>query len=121
MSRIRSRGTKIELKMKKALEESDLQFQYQPRIFGKPDFLVAPNIIVFCDSSFWHGRNWPRLKKRLPSEYWRNHIEQNRKRDKIVNSTLKGENYIVLRFWDNQIDKEIQKCIQRIKESRTPT
>lgn len=40
MSRIRSKGTKIELKMKKALEENDLEFQYQPKMVGKPDFLT---------------------------------------------------------------------------------
>jgi len=51
-----SKGTKIELKVKKALEENKIEFEYQPKMFGKPDFLIPPNIILFCDSSFWRVR-----------------------------------------------------------------
>lgn len=67
MSKIRSKGTKIELRMKKALEETGVEFEYQPKMFGRPDFFVPPNIAVFCDSSFWHGRNWRGLIDRSQS------------------------------------------------------
>jgi DNA mismatch endonuclease (patch repair protein) len=116
MSRIRSRGTRIELKMKDALEKADIEFQYQPKLFGNPDFLIAPDIVVFCDSSFWHGRNWHKLQKQL-SRDWLDHIQRNRKRDRLVNKTLKGKDYIVLRFWDTEINGNIEKCIARIKHS----
>jgi DNA mismatch endonuclease (patch repair protein) len=117
MSKIKSKGSRIELRMKKALEESDLKFKYQPRIFGKPDFLVYPNIAIFCDSSFWHGRNWRRLKTQLKEGYWREHIEKNRKRDRTVNAHLKKKGYVVLRFWDSQIEEELSSCIAVIKDS----
>jgi DNA mismatch endonuclease (patch repair protein) len=116
MSGIRSKGSKIEVKMMKALEESDLESEYQPRIFGKPDFLICPNIVVFCDSSFWHGRNWKKIKRRLREGYWQEHIEKNRERDKIVNIGLKKAGYVVLRFWDTQIEKDIGSCIKKIKD-----
>jgi DNA mismatch endonuclease (patch repair protein) len=118
MSRIRSKGTKIELRMKQSLEENDIKFEYQPKIFGKPDFLIPPNIVVFCDSAFWHGRSWKKLKSKLRKGYWREHIERNRKRDRIVNSRLKKEGYIVLRFWNDRIEKEINACIATIKDAR---
>jgi DNA mismatch endonuclease (patch repair protein) len=114
MSRIRSKGTKIELRMKQALEENDIKFEYQPKIFGNPDFLIPPNIVVFCDSAFWHGRNWRKLKAKLKKGYWREHIERNRNRDRTVNRQLKKEGYTVLRFWNNQIEKEIETCIMRV-------
>lgn len=117
MSKIRSEGTKIELKMKAALKEIRIKFEYQPKMFGKPDFLIPPKIVVFCDSSFWHGRDWNKLKKQLSKEYWYDHIGRNRKRDKIVNKKLKEEGYIVLRFWDDQINKKIETCIEAIKEA----
>jgi DNA mismatch endonuclease (patch repair protein) len=66
---------------------------FEPKMFGNPDFLIQPNIIVFCDSSFWHGRDWSSLRKRLPQGYWREHIERNRKRDRLVNAHLKKRNY----------------------------
>ena len=119
MSKIRSKGTKIELSMKKALEEEKIEFLYQPKIFGKPDFLIIPSIAVFCDSSFWHGRQWQGLKKRLSVGYWRDHIERNRKRDRFVNSQLRSEGYIVLRVWDYEIIKSMDKCIKKIKDTLT--
>jgi DNA mismatch endonuclease (patch repair protein) len=121
MSRIRSQGTKIEVKMEKALEENGIEFTYQPKMFGNPDFLIPPNIIVFCDSSFWHGRNWSKLKSQLSKAYWRDHIERNRKRDRAVNAHLRKEGYLVLRFWDDQIDKRIERCIKRIEKAVSST
>jgi DNA mismatch endonuclease (patch repair protein) len=117
MSKIRSKGTKIEVKMMKAVEESSLEFVYQPKIFGKPDFLIYPNIVIFCDSSFWHGRNWKKLKLQLKEGYWQEHIQKNKKRDKAVNCQLKKNGYIVLRFWDNQIEKKMDLCIAKIKDA----
>ena len=117
MSKIRSKGTKIELKMKMALEENEIKFQYQPEMFGKPDFLIPPNIVVFCDSSFWHGRNWRTLRRRLPKNYWYDHIRKNRLRDRKVVAELKSKGYIVLRFWDEQIERRIDNCVKQIKDS----
>ena len=116
MSRIRSKGTRLEMKMKKALEENGIEFQYQPKIYGKPDFLIPLNVVLFCDSSFWHGRNWSRLEKKLPEEYWRNHIGRNRERDKAVNERLKKDGFLVLRFWDSLIEKNLERCIDKIKQ-----
>ena len=117
MSSIKSSGSKIELSMKAALEKNRIAFLYQPKMFGKPDFLIGRKIVVFCDSSFWHGRNWQQLKKRLPDAYWRGHIENNRKRDRVVNSTLRNEGYIVIRCWDEEINRNIDRCIARIIKS----
>ena len=117
MSKIKSKGTKIEIAMKKALEKSDLEFEYQPKIFGKPDFLVHPNVALFCDSSFWHGKNWEKLKPKLKEGYWREHIAKNIKRDNTVNLKLEQDGYIVLRFWDTQIKKDIESCITTIKQA----
>lgn len=116
MSKIKSKGSKIELKMIRCLEEAKIDFSYQPKLFGKPDFLIQPNIVVFCDSSFWHGRDWRKLQSQL-SGHWLEHIQKNRKRDKIVNRTLKKEGYVVLRFWDFEINGDIEKCLGKIKET----
>ncbi|MFC1507190.1 DUF559 domain-containing protein [Thermoproteota archaeon] len=116
MSKIKSQGTKIELKMKEGLDTNRIKYEYQPHIFGKPDFLIFPNILVFCDSSFWHGRNWLQLKKQLSKKYWFDHINKNRLRDKKVNAALRKKGYIVLRFWDDAIEKYFEKCIKKIND-----
>ena len=116
MSKIRSKGTNIELKLKETLEQQNIKFEYQPKMFGKPDFLIPPRIVVFCDSSFWHGREWNKLKHKLSKPYWYEHIKKNRKRDKIVTATLKEEGFAVLRFWDFQLMKETNNCLNQIKQ-----
>lgn len=114
MSKVRSKDTTIELKMMAALKKNNLEFQYQPKLFGKPDFLVHPNIAIFCDSSFWHGRHWSKLKLQLKEGYWREHIEKNRKRDRLVNKELKKAGYTVVRCWDDEINKNMPFCIMKI-------
>jgi DNA mismatch endonuclease, patch repair protein len=117
MSRIRSTGTRIELLMKEGLESKQIGFQYQPKLFGKPDFLVDPKIAIFCDSSFWHGREWSRLRKKLSSAYWYDHIKKNRRRDGEVTRRLSREGYVVLRFWDTELESSLGDCIGRIEEA----
>lgn len=121
MAKIKSKGSKIESKMKLALELTSVEFEYQPKLFGKPDFLVKPNIAIFCDSSFWHGRNWQKLRRTLPEGYWQDHIAKNRKRDRIVNRTLRKLGYCVLRFWEEEIEKDTDKCIKKILEAQAET
>jgi len=120
MSRIRSKGTKLDLKMKKILEEENLSFKQYPNIFGTPDFLVKNRMTVFCDSSFWHGRNWRKLRKKLSngnnSKYWVSHIAKNRKRDQTVNRRLRKEGYVVVRFWDSDVYKRPDWCVDEIKK-----
>ena len=119
MSRIRSKNTTLDLTMRRLLRRSGVPFKMYPALYGKPDFLVACRIALFCDSSFWHGRNWSILRKRLQtgsnSEYWIRHIRKNRKRDLQVTHMLRSKGYIVIRLWDTQISKDPQYCIDLIR------
>jgi len=119
MSRIRSRHTKLDLAMESILREARIPFVMYPKIPGNPDFLVGKRAAVFCDSSFWHGRRWERLRAQLKrgsnSSYWVTHIARNRTRDRRVNSRLRKLGYSVLRFWDDQVLKRPQECVNRIR------
>jgi DNA mismatch endonuclease (patch repair protein) len=117
MAKIRNKGSRIEIKMKEALEKNKIEFEYQPKLFGKPDFFVKPRIAIFCDSSFWHGRNWKKLKKQLKKGYWQEHILRNIERDIEVTKILKEQGFIVLRFWDDKIKKKPDSCIKKIMAS----
>jgi len=100
MSRIRSKGTKPELLFKQFLDEIGAQYEYQPSIFGKPDFLIKGGIVVFIDSKFWHGKgNVPKQNR----DYWLKKLDRNRKRDREVNKRLRAEGYRVLRIEDKMV------------------
>jgi DNA mismatch endonuclease (patch repair protein) len=118
MANIKSKNTTLDLAMLDILNRSKFNFVIYPKMFGNPDFLLDPNVVLFCDSSFWHGKEWDKLRQRLQkgnnSEYWINHIASNRKRDRLVNRTLKSQGYVVLRLWDDKIYKAPEKCIELI-------
>ena len=58
MGKIRSRDTGLEKRAEAMLGGSGIEFEPHPKIFGSPDFIVGSRILLFCDSSFWHGRDW---------------------------------------------------------------
>jgi len=120
MSKIRSKNTGLEKHARKILRKNRIKFRMHPTLYGKPDFLIENKIVLFCDSSFWHGRNWKKLKKKLENgnnpKYWVNHIQKNRTRDKKVTKELIQLGYIVLRFWDKDIFKKSEWCIEEIRK-----
>ncbi len=115
MSRIRGTNTKIDLKMKKMLEENKIQFTMYPKMFGHPDFVLKrQKIIIYCDGDFWHGYKYHE-KKKLPKKYWRDKIERNMRRDRRITSKLRHDGWSVLRFWEHDIEKTPDRCIRKIK------
>jgi DNA mismatch endonuclease (patch repair protein) len=118
--KIKSKDTKIELLMGKALWHNGMRYRKNDKtVFGKPDFVFkGKKIAVFCDSEFWHGYNYLVKGERFKtnSEFWEKKILRNIDRDKEVNQKLKNDGWIVLRFWGKQIQKEIDKCVKQVKE-----
>ncbi|GAJ07086.1 unnamed protein product, partial [marine sediment metagenome] len=84
MSEIRSEGTKVENIVFKELKKRKIYFQkHYKRAVGNPDIaLPRKKKAVFIDGDFWHGRDFHKLKKRLPKKYWLKKIERNVQRDK---------------------------------------
>ena len=123
MSKIRSKYSRLDRKMEELLRASGLEYEMYPRILGNPDFLVSPNLAVFCDSSFWHGRDWKRLRKKLlrspRPKYWVDHILRNRRRDRTISKKLRQAGYIVIRFWDDQILEHPEECIDSLRSHMT--
>ena len=120
MSHIRSKDTKIEIRMRTALWHSGIRYRKNYKdLPGKPDIAITKHrIAVFCDSGFWHGRDFETRKKpETNSEYWRKKIERNMARDREVEQQLKALGWTVLRFWDREIEKDIEGCVQAVQEA----
>ena len=92
MSRIRGKDTSIELKLRRALWSAGHRYRLHVRgLPGTPDItFMKARLAVFCDSSFWHGRNWEAKKVRLANnrDYWIAKIERNMSRDARVSGEL---------------------------------
>jgi len=73
------------------------------------------------DGDFWHGNGW-RLRgfKKLEDsikknkKFWIEKINNNIARDKKVNRKLRREGWTVFRFWESQIRKDANKCVNRL-------
>lgn len=114
MSRIRSKNTSIDLKMKDLLSAMKCNFIMYPKMYGNPDFILEDKkIAIFCDGDFWHGYKYSE-KKKPTNIYWKNKIETNMKRDKKISRTLRNQGWSVLRFWEHDLNKRNDVCINKI-------
>lgn len=106
--------TSIEIKIQDFLNNSKVQFEKHKNIFGQPDIFIEPNICIFCDGEYWHAN-----PKKYKGEII---ISKNRtanfvwKRDKEVNKRLTNAGYVVLRFWENDINKNFKIVENKILE-----
>jgi DNA mismatch endonuclease, patch repair protein len=121
MSQVRSRGSRIEKAMAALLRRSGMKYRSQCHLFGRPDFrLVGTKVLIFCDSSFWHGYRHMTTKRHLFKSnrvFWKEKILRNIERDSKVNKVLENQGYRILRFWDFEIVKNGEKCVQVIRKT----
>ena len=116
MSKVKSRNTSPELKLRKALFKEGLRgYRVNPKLPGSPDIVFTKlKIAIFVDGCFWHG--CPKCYS-LPKEnveYWREKLDKNRKRDVKVNQLLVEEGWEVIRFWEHEITKNLDEVIKTI-------
>jgi DNA mismatch endonuclease (patch repair protein) len=121
MSRIRSNNTKIEEDLRKALWHEGIRYRKNyKQLPGKPDIAITKyQIAIFCDGEFWHGKDWETKKLKIQNnrEYWIAKIERNIKHDKETEKLLRSKGWTVLRFWGNDIRKDLVACMEEIKET----
>lgn len=123
MQNIRAKDTSIECILRKALWNSGLRYRKNYKALpGKPDIVLTKyKIAIFCDSEFFHGKDWEQLQEQLRrgnnAEFWIEKISKNIKRDNDVNIMLKGLGWTVLRFWGRDIKKNTDECVKVVQET----
>lgn len=124
MQNIRSKDTSIEVSLRKALWAKGYRYRKNyKKLPGAPDIvLIKHKIAIFCDSEFFHGKDWevilkPRLEKGNNSDYWIRKISRNMNRDDEVNKKLLFQGWTVIHFWGNDIKGKTDECIKVIEEA----
>lgn len=123
MKNVKSESTSIEVKLRKALWHKGYRYRKNYKALpGKPDIvLLKYNIAIFCDSEFFHGKDWEALKSRLETghnpDYWIKKIERNRNRDMENDKKLLYMGWTVIHFWGKDILKNTDGCIKVIEET----
>ena len=116
MRRIPNKRTSIEILLASALRESGIKYRRTKHIFGNPDFRVyKTKILIFCDGDFWHGFNLENMVFKTNADFWSAKIKRNVERGIEVNKTLESRGWKVIRLWEHDIRKNIEKCIDNIR------
>jgi DNA mismatch endonuclease, patch repair protein len=104
MALVRSRDTKPEMRVRRALHAAGLRYRlHDRRLPGSPD-LVFPSrrVALFVHGCFWHrhaGCSAARLpKSRL--EFWEPKLEGNVSRDQRQREALEATGWTVLVVWE---------------------
>ena len=124
MRRVRSKDSKIEVRLRKALWHKGYRYRKNYKALpGKPDIAITKHkIAIFCDSEFFHGKDWEKslhaqIMRGSNAEFWEKKILRNMKRDEEVDHELKGLGWKVLRFWGKEIEKNLDGCIRVVEEA----
>lgn len=118
MGKIRGKNTIPELQFRKALWAAGYRYRIDyKKLIGKPDIVLKKyKTVIFIDGEYWHGYNWEERKQKIKTNkgFWIPKIERNIQRDKEVNQKLHQLGYTVFRFWEREIKKELDLCLNTV-------
>lgn len=116
----KSTGNSTEILLAKALWSKGYRYRKNDKsVYGKPDISFKKfKIAIFIDGEFWHGKDWENKKVKIQNNnsYWINKIERNIERDKKVNAELKENGWTVLRYWHNDIKRNLEVVMHEIEQ-----
>lgn len=123
MSHIRGKDTAIEVALRKSLWKKGYRYRKNFRdLPGSPDICITKyKIAIFCDSEFFHGKDWDVLKPKVErgnnGEYWTKKIQENIDRDREKDKKLLYLGWTVIHFWGKDIMKKTDECVKVIEET----
>ena len=123
MARVRQKGTRCEIGLRKALHAKGLRYRLHVPLLTKPRRIVdivfpSARLAVFVDGCFWHGcpehASWPKSN----ADFWREKIETNRSRDLDTNQRLAALGWETVRIWEHEDATEAANRIAELVDAR---
>ena len=111
-----------EIPLQKQLKENNIKFEKHKPILGQPDIFIKPNICIFTDGDFWHANPNQWLKHGVKQKGFKlnDHVIGKKTAkdvwdyDQKITDTLKKDGYVILRFWETELETSPKKCLQKI-------
>jgi DNA mismatch endonuclease (patch repair protein) len=107
MSKIRSKDTKPELALRKALFARGFRYRVNDKhLPGKPDIVLPKyKTVIFLHGCFWHRHEGCKYAytPKTNTEFWVDKITSNKERDKINMQKLTALGWNVLTVWECEI------------------
>lgn len=126
MARVRSKDSKAELVLRRALHVRGFRYRLHGKdILGRPDIVNrSRRLAIFVDGDMWHGNEHHRrglasLAELFPSrtEWWVAKIEANMRRDHEVTTTLRERGWTVIRLWESDVLADPDAAAQRVLDA----
>ena len=103
MAQIRSRNTKPELSIRRALHARGFRYRlHAPQLPGRPD-IVLPRYraVILVHGCFWHGHGCVLFRRPKSNvSYWETKINRNRQRDASIRTALELAGWRHLTVWE---------------------
>ncbi|SFN55734.1 very short patch repair endonuclease [Marinobacter pelagius] len=117
MSQIRSKNTKPEIALRKALWHCGFRYRVKNSLPGRPDIVFSGSkTAIFVDGCFWHKCPDHFVYPKNRAGFWREKIEGNVQRDRRVEEMLRTQGWFALRFWEHEIMESPDDCVRRVAE-----
>lgn len=123
MSQIRSKNTKPELIVRKALFAAGFRYRlHDKKLPGKPDIVLKKyKTIIFVHGCFWHGHKKCRyfVVPKTRTKWWLNKINTNIVNDVKAVKALRKEGWSIINIWEcdlkkNKTDTTLLKVLKRL-------
>lgn len=120
MSRIRSKNTKPEIRLRSLLHKAGYRFRLHARkLPGTPDIVLPKyRTVIFVHGCFWHRHidcaNSTMPKTRI--EFWESKFKTTVERDQDKIEKLRLAGWRVIIAWECELDKNDGLLIRRISE-----
>lgn len=104
MSRIRSKDTKPEILVRKAIHAKGYRFRlHEKKLPGKPDLVLAKHrLVIFVNGCFWHRHEGCKLSTNPKSntDFWERKFSDNVRRDEQNKKKLQALGWGVQVIWE---------------------
>jgi DNA mismatch endonuclease, patch repair protein len=111
MSRVSGKNTGPEVIVRKYLFNKGFRYRLHDKALpGKPDIVLRKyNTVVFINGCFWHGHKGCKFFKipQTRTEWWRQKINANKKRDQEYTASLEDLGWQVLVVWECELKKNL--------------
>ena len=119
MQHIRGKDSKPEIILRQALWKKGIRYRKNyKRLPGCPDIVLTRyKIAIFVAGDFWHARGYqdnPGSQINSNKAFWQKKLTRNVERDKEVNDRLTQMGWLVLRFWESDICKNLPYVLEEI-------
>ena len=119
MSRIRSRDTKPELALRKALHRLGLRFRLHARgLAGRPDIILPKyRTAIFVHGCFWHRHPGCKVATTPKSNtgYWVEKFQRNVARDAATACALAENGWRVLVAWECELNSPVRVAAKALQ------